>query len=198
MPCGWFIMGFHTCDYIIYVRVIQGPCKGIFCSLSPHVSALCLLHLIISGVSPPRGKEATKSIRAWSAKRVCVWGVGMCVWRGGRYIQWHGIFDTSPQWRGVLDETHIVQICSLKLMSTHSSLECAPSSSAKWCSALIFMLWVNTSLHLPVSHLSFFSSYTFSVSLPAAVWLASPTALGCLGSGGIPISSSNHDIILPE
>lgn len=37
-----------------------------------------------------------------------------------------------------------------------------------------------------------------SVSLPLAVWMAGPTALGCLGSGGIPISSSNHDIILPK
>lgn len=37
-----------------------------------------------------------------------------------------------------------------------------------------------------------------SVSLPAAVCMAGPTALGCLGSGGIPISSSNHDIILPQ
>ena len=60
----------------------------------------------------------------------------------------------------------------------------------------------------PISLFSFFSvSLTLSlslppslcsVSLPPAVWMAGSTALGCLGSGGIPISSSNHDIILPQ
>lgn len=84
------------------------------------------------------------------------------------------------------------------------------SLSAKWCYALILTLWVS-----PKAPISLFSSYSISltlslslfflppslsgsVSLPPAVWMAGSTALGCLGSGGIPISSSNHDIILPQ
>ena len=84
-----------------------------------------------------------------------------------------------------------------------------PSLSAKWCSALILTPWVNPSPHLSCfffllclpstfPFLSLSLSLSGSVSLPPAVWMAGPTALGCLGSGGIPISSSNHDIILPQ
>lgn len=77
----------------------------------------------------------------------------------------------------------------------------SPLLTAKCCYALIFTLWVNSSLHLshlPALSLLHFLCLSGSVSLPAAVWMAGPTALGCLGSGGIPISSSNHDIILPK
>lgn len=84
---------------------------------------------------------------------------------------------------------------------TYLSLECAPpcqpSGAALWS-------WHRGSGPSPrVSHtLSLFLSlslfFSGAVCFPPAVCMAASTALGCLGSGGIPISSSNHDIILPQ
>lgn len=72
-PCGQLIKGFHTCDYTIYVWVFRGHAEGnLFCkeaqslSLFPSPSLLSVSFTSSPlSVSPPWGKEATKSITAW-------------------------------------------------------------------------------------------------------------------------------------
>lgn len=70
------------------------------------------------------------------------------------------------------------------------------------CKPLILTLRVHPSPLVSVS-----VSFSLSLSVLYILWFClppsscldgGPAALGCLGSGGIPISSSNHDIILPQ
>lgn len=95
-PCGWLIKRFYTCDHVVYsmcecFRARERESFQSWLELSCEraswvalflwrLSALCLLHLIISGVSPQRGDR-----NHWEhhgpalLNGSCVWDVSLCV-----------------------------------------------------------------------------------------------------------------------
>lgn len=191
--------------HVVYVWVFQGQRGGNLFSMS----ALFPWRLCSLSLSPHHlWCLATMRDRNHGAHHgsVCVWGVSLCVgvcMRGDQiYLMachiWHGPRVKRP--------TGWDPYCADATLYTHThpwSVPLLPSPSWQPSAATLWSshcgsTQASISLISPSLSLLHFLCLSGSVSLPAAVWMAGPTALGCLGSGGIPISSSNHDIILPK